>query len=464
MNKRIEFLLERLQRLSVKPAELGIDLQLLSNDESGNVDEYLLEVLEDRIRCIDEQLRREPFLHPGVLIEGGILLGNTMDEHEVRVSIGRGGSSWDHAILIGAVGQGKSMLAASLAVQASSECNVVIVDSVNTFSKIKEFRERAEFLDIRDLRVNQFDCIQGLHSGEQDEVILKGLAQSYQMQLAEREMFEAVRELRESEDVDLVSLRDHLERKKYFGVTNRPRFRDTAVLHLSYLIDGSWPLFNCSKGMDLFSIVNRGLVVIRVNSLLPEHQAYLVRFLVDYLQLQSRSGKRMEKPLLLILDEGQLLLKSESNLAEKMLSLRHSRIHLCVCVQHSSIVPAEVLGNSQCIVCFSLLDERDRFHISKSLGLNQIQSNSLMNLERGVGICLLTRSEWKRPFLLRSKFMETDESFFEYRKPGFLERMKWSIRENEKRAEEGRVEGRELSKDEERLLRDLDFRGFSALS
>jgi len=473
MTYRVESLLRRLQRLPLKPEELGItqELALFQLElERGEVDEHLLEILEDRLQSIEEQLRSTPYLVPtSVVSDGQILLGNTAGGEEVRTSIGIGGSSWDHALLAGSVGQGKSVLSASLAIQAAETCDVVMIDSVNTFWKIEELRKRATLIDIRDLRQNQFDEIPGLYSCEQDEVVLKGLAQAYQMQLAEREMFEAAKELRALGSVDPISLRDYLAVKKYYGVSNRPRFRDTAVLHLSYLIDGTWPLFDCKKGMDLFEILSQGLVVLRLHSILGEHQAYIVRLLFDYLQLISRSSKRLERPLLLILDEAQLLLKSEANLAEKMLSLRHSRVHLCCCVQHPSLVQAEVLGNCQLHVCFSLLDERDRFNISKSLGLTQGQAASLMTLGRGQAVCFLSRSAWRRPFLLNSPVMEIAESAWKYERPTFLAELEWTPRVADRVSHRtdsksqnadgvqarGKVPSSGLSEDEERLLRDV---------
>lgn len=90
--------------------------------------------------------------------------------------------------------------------------------------KSQLFARSFEFIDIRDLRLNPFDAIDGLAPFEQDQVVVKSLAANYGFQLAEHEIHLALEEVRAKTLVSFVTLRDHLAAKVYRGVTNRPRF------------------------------------------------------------------------------------------------------------------------------------------------------------------------------------------------------------------------------------------------
>ena len=63
------------------------------------------------------------------------------------------------------------------------------------------------------------------------------------------------------------------------------------------------------------------------------HQNYIIRMIFDLVYLLGRAGKSLDKPILIIIDEAQDLCE-RGDIGEQLRTLRHSGIHLCLCVQN----------------------------------------------------------------------------------------------------------------------------------
>ncbi|MCC6680478.1 MAG: hypothetical protein IT445_06205 [Phycisphaeraceae bacterium] len=108
----------------------------------------------------------------------------------------------------------------------------------------------------------------------------------------------------------------------------------------------------------------------------------------------------MMKPLLFILDEGQVL-ASQHDFSAKMLTLRHHGIHLLANFQNISTAPIEMLGNADVLVSFQCVDSRDRTAFAKAAKLSTPrQVEELATLKTGECVCFLPRCGrgWGQPF------------------------------------------------------------------
>jgi len=426
---RYQRLMQRIERLPVSVNELGLCEELEALDECdawGVSDEELLDHLEDQVEQIERGLVVRPFLEPRCSLEQGRTeIGKTLDGEPVRISIGQGAQAVQHICLAGSVGSGKTRTAAAIAVEAANDADVVLIDSHNAFASLPLVANRFEFVPLRECRLNPFDPITGLHPFQQDQTLLRGLAETYSMQLSEIEAYECVQELREGRECDFYTLLERLKAKKYQGFSNRARYRDTAVLYLSHLLDAVHPLFDCRAGMDLLSILTRGAVVLQIDAP-PAHTAYLIRYLFDFVCLLHQAGTGLDKRLLLMIDEAQLLME-RGEIADQLLKLRHSYLHLCMNVQHPHLVSPKALGNVDCLLVGALQHERDRRTIQQQANLTPDQSDYLPGLEPRQCVCSLPRSEFKRPFIIEIPFVESDDTR-KVESAAFLKSLDWTPR------------------------------------
>lgn len=426
---RYQRLMRRIECLPVNVNELGLCEALEALEECdawGKVDEDLLDHLEDQIEQVERGLVVCPFVSPTCsLAQGRTEIARTLEGEPVRISIGGGAQPVQHICLAGSVGGGKTRTAAALAVEAAKNANVVLIDSHNAFASLPLVRDRFEFVPLRECRLNPFDPITGLHLFQQDQTILRGLAETYSMQLSEIEAYECVRELRSDGGCDFYTLLEHLKGKKYPGFSNRQRYRDTAVLYLSHLLDAVFPLFDSKVGMDLLSILTRGAVVLQID-VPPAHAAFLIRYLFDFVCMHQQAGTGLDRRLVLVIDEAQLLMEHDE-IANQLLKLRHSYLHLCMNLQHPHLVSPKALGNVDCLLVGALQHERDRRTIQQQANLTQDQADYLPGLEPRQCVCSLPRSEFKRPFIVEIPFVASD-GVKNVAAAAFLRTLEWTPR------------------------------------
>lgn len=451
----VDNLLRRIERLPVSSGELGIDLELALLQDSmdrGHVDVALFDIVQDRVLSLETALERIPFLPPTSQLHGDVHLADTLEGQPVGLNIG---TDVQHVLFAGAVASGKTTAAASLSLNLLPFAHVVLIDSHNVYRKITAIRDQFDFVRIRDVRLNPFDEIPNLPMFEQKQVIVKGLAESYDMKLSEQEVQLTIEELlTKYGKVNLPSLLHYLRLQRYPPGSNRGRFRDTAVLHFNDLLEGVHPCFECEKGMDLFEILTRGGVVLLLDSVLPIHQAYLVRLIFDYCFLLHRSGRHFDRPLVVVIDEALLLLK-HAELSDRLLHLRHSQCHLVLCVQHPYLVPPQILGNTDCQLAFALQDGRDVRQISQVMHLNREQEQYLTTQDRGHAICFLPRSKVKDAFAVKIPRLQVDEVAPVVETAAFIRELSWEPIKGNGKSQDAKSGSGLLDEIEERFLRDV---------
>lgn len=421
----VDQLLYRIQRLRIPVGELGIAPQLMHiqhSIERNAPDWSLIQCISDGITRLEQQLLVQPFLPPSVSLDSGnIEIGRTPEGAKVSINIGEGDGTVQHILIPGTVHSGKTSFAAALACQACEHIDVLLIDSQDAFARIRQIHERGfEFLDLRrDLRLQP-----DLMTNEAIQTFTRGFAQSYSVIYGRVEMEACIRELLERGNVFLPLLLGYMQQKVYRGNTNKARYRDSVVLNLSSCIDGLAPLFDCSRGMDLRSIITRGRVVLKVNCLV-EHQAFLLRYLFDFCTLLKASGQRLKRPLLIIIDEAQLLLERCDDLADRLLTMRHANVFFAFNVQSPSTIPAKALNACSACIALNLVDYRDKLQISKAINLTREQFQVMGTQGPREAICFIPRLH-SRPFLLRLPGVDVYESPIEVAKPHFVTELEWT--------------------------------------
>ena len=297
--------------------------------------------------------------------------------------------------------------------------NVLLIDSQNAFARMPAISNSFEFIDLRDLRLQP-----NLENKEATQVFLNGFSQSYSLYYGGLEAEECIDELRPNGNVNLRQLLNYMKAKVYrFG--NKGRYRDSFCMKLSSCLDGLFPLFDCERGMDFLKIITRGKVVLRLNCLV-EHQVFFLRYLFDFCTLLKTSGQRLQRPLLIIIDEAQLLLEhGEEIIADRLLTLRHSNVFLALCVQNPSTIPAKVLNACSVFVIFNLIDYRDKLQISKAINCSRQQFECMGTQKPREAICFIPRS-YSRPFLLQVPFVEVDGAPIHVPTASFVQELDWT--------------------------------------
>lgn len=418
---------QRVLGLSLDELGLAIDFDLLEAElDAGFDDPYLLAEIKERISELEFQTRRRAFVRPTAdIVEGATVCGTTHDGADVSFTIRSGPTPVQHIGIYGAVAAGKSSFLAGLAFELSRTCDVAILDATDWLTRVPSIRESFAFCPITSLRLEFFGDISGVGLSEQVQVVLRGFAESYGIILGENEAYDAYRTLsKDGKRVTFLDLLNHMQRKVYKGATNRSKFRDTWCLHGFYFADGTWPLLDCSMGMDLFEILTHGRVVLRLSSILRVHAVYLLRYLFDYVFLCCRAGRRPKRPIVLIVDEAQLFV-GHAGIAEKILTLRHSGIHVVFVFQNPHLIPAEVIGNLDAHFVFRLHDQRDRQHIARSINLNQRQMNALVSLPQRTSVCFLPTSPYKRAFELDVPHIDIDRVPQPVAEASFIQGLAW---------------------------------------
>lgn len=395
----------RIQRLGLSPAELGIE-DLLTvytmNLELGQIDYELQAIIESALEQAEAtQQMGGPFTDPmsPELMQGEIVLLRTHSEQEVRISVNGGSCPFTHLFVSGKSGSGKSCLAASIAAGAASAgYATLLIDSSSTFSAMEPLCRTHRYGCVDHLRLNPWDDVPGVSHQVVDQVVNGELCASYGLKFAEYEIGETVAEIRrEGMTPNLFTVIERLRKRSFSGMSKRRQYCDSALLVLTNLLGASGELFHCAKGMSLGNLLNENLVL-DMSGLLPEHQAFVTRLLVERVHLLSRSRERLSRRLLMVLDEGQVLAKQQ-DFPQKMLQLRHRGIHLVLNMQNISAAPAEMLGNCDAFVSFQSIDARDRDIITRVMNLPREQSQAIAFLETGQAVGFLPRSPWKRAFL-----------------------------------------------------------------
>lgn len=466
--RRLNHVMSRLGRLPCSETELGLDRELLLLQlaaDRGKVDRPIVELVEDRLTNIEDRLRQSAFLEPPPILAEGLALGDieavlTASAQPVRVSL-RSQETENNAIThIAVPGQtktGKSCLQAQIAAEAAASCHTLVIDTNGFFRNVKKVRDTHEFLDIAHLRLGLFDPIPGVPGVDDyllDQVMIHEIVESYSLQFAEYVIIEVLQGLREDGiSPNLPLLLEKLKTARYQGFSRRSQYRDSAVLVLNNLLHATGDLFRCARGMDIKEVLS-GNRVLEIGSLLPKHQACFLRLLFSRLQLMASAGHRLDKPLLVSLDEGQVTGQQE-NFSEKELQLRHAGIHFSINVQNASKLPVELLGNADALFFFQCTDERDKRVCRDAAGMTPEQADELSRLEPGTCVCYLPRTGWKRPFIgivPRLDFTTPDKRVLREWSEGMLQRFEW-IPLGSKAA--GPSPPPELGEQEERFLRDV---------
>jgi len=425
---QFDLLLYRIQKLPLNQQELGLDDELSwlsASAEDGGLDRSLYDMVDSKITMFEEFLKMCPYLPPTAsLAEGSIKLGRTACDEPACLNIGCGFGDVQHGFVAGAVASGKSCAVASIALKASSSLDVVVIDSQNTFGKIPRMRSSFEFVNSRDCRIAPMNLLPELDARERLSLIMKAFAEAYTMQFGKDEALKAAFEL-PGEKLNVRSLRDHLVRKLYGPQWNKARYRDTAVHGFDAALDGLYPMLECQDGMNLLTILTRGRVVFRVDSHTTEHQAFLIMLIFVFCFMLRRAGRSLSKPLLLVIDEAQLILKNVG-VVEQILTIRHSNVHLLLCAQQPSLLPSEVMNNMEAFLIFSLMDSQDRDRVGKTINLTRKQQDFIAALPKRQAVCCLPRAKFRRPFLLNLEHVEVDPQPVDMPTAAFVKNLPWT--------------------------------------
>jgi len=286
-----EALVARIKRLPVNMTELGLDMELtLFQDsvERGRPDTHLYAIIDSRLAELEESLLRCPFMEPDLaagLENGEIQIASTAVGQPVRISLTAGApNEITHFICGGTTGSGKSCQAAVVASGAARSCATFVIDSTRFFRNIPDMHERHNFARVEHLRLNLWDVPDGVSANQVDQIVNKEICESFGLKFAEYELSEVVRRMRERRTPCLPEIVRGLEQKQYQGYSKRGQYRDSALLVLGNLLHATGDLFRCSKGMDLEHLIS-GNVVLEVDGLLPDHQAFLVRYIFEFIHL-----------------------------------------------------------------------------------------------------------------------------------------------------------------------------------
>ncbi len=434
-------LMQRIRRLPASVRDLGLedDLALVQlSEESGWPDEDLARLVSERLDELEGSLLHSPFITPPGPIPGAVQLGSTFTGDPVGVDLARGANPVQHFLLSGAVGTGKSATMASIALQARDVCDVVVLDSQSMFARIPEIAASGfEFIDVkRDLRLNPLDPLDGLGPFEQHHAFAKGLAETYGLKWSEQELLRALTALEGTSRLHVRGVLAYLEAKTYRGFSNRSRLRDSILLQLGYLADALYPTLDCRRGMDFSKILTRGAVVLRLDGIGIEHQAWIARFAFDYVFLLRRAQRGLQRPLLVLADEAQALLEhGEGMVADRLLQARHARLHFAFGVQVPSRVSPTVSGNCDCHLVGGLVDSECKRRVQRTLGLTSDQVEYLsqqrgpLNTGEVRGgpqvVCALPRSPFKRPFVLQLPWMDIEPVAAAVPTPAFVQDLAW---------------------------------------
>lgn len=417
--------------MTAKEMGLETEMALLADSESrGRPDRFLQGVIESRLRDMEMARMTSPFLEPSPnqgLDEGDLDLCLTASGSPVRIGFVRGSANpVTHLLACGQTGSGKSCLQSSLVSSAAGRYRSLVIDPHGFYRRIPRVAEHHTFLRLRDLRLNLWDVPRGCSPSQVDQIVNHELCASYGLQFAEYEISEVVSALRASGTPNLTRVLEALASKKSQGFSKRPQYRDSALLVLGNLMTATDGLFSCERGMDLERLLDEN-VVLEVDGL-PEHQTFVIRYLFEVLHLLSERPERVERPLLFVLDEGQVL-AGQRNFATKMLQLRHYGVHLMANFQNAGAIPIEILGNCDALCCFRSVDRRDRQAFGQVANLSAEQLELVATLETGSFACFLPNSVWTRPFVGRVPeitFGSVDEGRLREKSEELLARLSWT--------------------------------------
>lgn len=396
-------ILARLRGVGLTPEEIGIagDVESIQmGEERGRVNHSLVRIIDEEIAEKELELSERGFLEPSSDVsDGKIHVLTTEDETEVKVSFREGQKNrLIHLGIAGSVGSGKTRLQAQIASQAAQTGHpTLILDVHKGFRTLDCMRKTHQFVHWKHLRLNPFDSISGVEPAVVDQTVLHEIAGNYGLIFAEHEGTLALEQLRGERIPTLPHLIEHLQNLRYQGFSRRSQYRDSLLLVLSSLVTATNQLFMCSRGMNVQALLGRNQVI-ELDGMLPQHLAFVTRFIFEYVHLLSLGQKDRSKEILVFIDEAQVIAK-ERNFSDKLLQLRHSGIHLIENFQNLSEVPIQVLGNVDGLFCFQTTDQRDSRAIAQAARLTPDQQSRLAILDKQQCLCFLPRLDWKHPFL-----------------------------------------------------------------
>jgi len=286
----LEMLFERAKRLprAVIAGELEGQLNLLPIARSSVLGEFVAR----RLGEIEGQLADSGFVEPAPsagLDNGEYEILRTLQGQAVRVTLGGGGENpVTHLAVYGQSNTGKSCLQAVIARECAGKAYSLIIDVNRFYSRIASLHNLYHFILWNDLRLNPFDCPSGVDASQLDQVMISELCENYSLQFAEFEIAEVVSELRRKGTPNWVSIERALTERSYPKLSNRSRYRDSAVLIIRNMLGATRDVFRCAVGMNLLDLLSNN-IVLQLDGLLVEHQSYIIRFLVSYLYLAGVS-------------------------------------------------------------------------------------------------------------------------------------------------------------------------------
>ena len=207
-------------------------------------DDELAQDLDEELTAFEETLIENPFSpvpDSAQVYQGDYHIANVMDGEEICMSFLRGRPNHSyHTCNFGTVGSGKSVLQGWMASQASDNCFTFLIDTSRTFREMTPMRQTHRFIDMQDLRLNPWDSVGGVPQNLSDAVVNSLIAKHAGLQYGEYELNEATGNLRKTgEPVNLPSMIDYLEAKRYPPGSRRTYYRDSAVLGLRNILNAS---------------------------------------------------------------------------------------------------------------------------------------------------------------------------------------------------------------------------------
>ncbi len=395
-SSEFESLLQRRRRIPVPLGEHHLDRQLFLYQKAPS--DGLRTSITLTLDSLEQKLQVNPYTEPSrssELRDGDYHIFTSSGGQELRLSFDKGHPNYTgHGLIGGISDRGKSTLMSVIASAAAPKCYTLILDVTKSFRAMSSMRKHHRTVLAEHLRINPYQGVDGVPHQVVDTEISNELADNWELKYSHYELSEATEYVRTIETPNPLKIIRELESRQR-GVRNSRRYmyRDSILLVLKTIMRTT-QIHACEVGMSLPDIIKEN-TVIEAHNLLPDLQRWFARLLFSYVRLLTLSGNKLDKPLLVFLDEGQAIC-TDKDFATKILQLRHHNVHLFVNFQNLAKAPIE-LFNSDFLAAFQCVNQLDRRAFAQSANLNRNQEDFLATL--GKGECCCVHSNISQPLI-----------------------------------------------------------------